>query len=30
MANTYERRAIERIAASEAAGEIITKGGAFL
>lgn len=28
MANTYERRAIERIAASEAAGEIITRAGA--
>lgn len=30
MANTYERRAIERIAASEAAGEIITRGRAAL
>lgn len=27
MANTYERQAIERIAASEAAGEIITRAG---
>lgn len=27
MANTYERRAIEQIAASEAAGEIITRAG---